>query len=477
MRIAIGGFHHETNSFSPILTSYEAFCTAGGWPALSVGEEIIDRLNNTYNIPISGFMQAARTHELVPLIWCDACPGGPVTSDAFERISLILLERLEQSMPVDALYLDLHGAMITEDHLDGEAELLTRIREIIGDDIPVIVNLDLHGNISEAMVNLADICIAYRTYPHVDFADIGKEALRQLEAYKGSILKSFTKFPFLIPLTSQCTLIEPTHTIYQTIKEKEHIKGISSISFLTGFPPGDTPDTGPTLLVYGTDQKTVDNVTQELTAFINQCQPQFQSKLWQPDEAISYAIQNYRNKPFILADTQDNPGAGATSDTMGIIQSMISQHAKGVVGCIHDPNAATRAHEAGVGNNLTLALGGKTSEPLKAEFKIIALGDGNFTATGPMYQGTPMQLGKMALLQTDNVKIIVSSIKQHTADQSIFRHVGIEPSKEPIVVVKSSVHFRADFEPIAEEVLIVEAPGMNIEDPRKLPYRHYTIQP
>ena len=176
-RIAIGGFQHETNSFAPTKASFEEFAQAGGWPGLTRGPALFDAVAGI-NLPISGFIEEARQagHELMPLSWAQATPSADVTEDAFERIAGQILEDLRDLRHLDAVYLDLHGAMVCEHLEDGEGEILARVRRLVGPDLPVVASLDLHANITPAMVRLSDALVAYRTYPHVDMADTGARA-------------------------------------------------------------------------------------------------------------------------------------------------------------------------------------------------------------------------------------------------------------------------------------------------------------
>ncbi|HEY8016391.1 MAG TPA: M81 family metallopeptidase, partial [Dongiaceae bacterium] len=166
-RIAIGGFQHETNTFAPTPATYQDFARADGWPALLRGREMLDVLDGI-NLPSAGFIAAAKRqhHELVPLLWCSATPSGPVVQEAYERIAGELLERLAAAGPVDAVYLDLHGAMVAAHLPDGEGELLRRLRRLVGPDLPIVASLDFHANVSPAMVEHATALTAYRTYPH-----------------------------------------------------------------------------------------------------------------------------------------------------------------------------------------------------------------------------------------------------------------------------------------------------------------------
>jgi microcystin degradation protein MlrC len=286
------------------------------------------------------------------------------------------------------------------------------------------------------------------------------------------------KIPFLIPLTFQCTLIEPAKSLYAGLAAREQ-NGVASVSFTSGFPLADIPECGPAVIACGEDAAAVTKAADDLARAVEAEESAFATKLWLPAEAVAHAIAAARTarRPIVLADTQDNPGAGANSDTVGVLAELARQGAEGAVfGLLYDPAAAEAAHRAGIGATLDRGIGAvsrmKGHAPFKAAFAVEALSDGTFEATGPFYAGNRLQLGKMAVLRIGGVRIVVSSRKQQLADQAMLSHLGIDPSQQKIIALKSSVHFRADFEPIAEEVLVVEAPGPNIADPKKLPYRH-----
>ena len=177
--IAVGGWHHETNTFAPTPATYEAFTRDGGRPALSRGESMLEALEG-FNLSAAGFIDTAyaQGHEVRPLLWCEATPSAAVTRDAYERISAMFIEDLERLMtedqPPQALYLDLHGAMVAEHLDDGEGEFLSRVRRVVGDAMPLVASLDLHANVTAAMVERADVLVAYRTYPHVDRRETGE---------------------------------------------------------------------------------------------------------------------------------------------------------------------------------------------------------------------------------------------------------------------------------------------------------------
>jgi microcystin degradation protein MlrC len=262
-RIAVGGFQHETNTFSHTRADLEDFLAADAWPALAKGAEMT-RAVAGMNLPISGFSEEALSlgYEIVPLLWCSATPSGPVTEDAFESIWAMIAEELgEESL--DGVYLDLHGAMVAELFDDGEGEILRRVRNIVGDKAPIVASLDLHANVSPAMVEESSVLLAYRTYPHVDMAETGRRAARVMDVLLSSPHephhKSFSELPFLIPIPWQCTLIEPMSSLVTYAEKLEKKKGILSLSLTTGFPLADIPDCGPAVMAYGTDDASVDH--------------------------------------------------------------------------------------------------------------------------------------------------------------------------------------------------------------------------
>ena len=359
-RIGIGGLHHETNSFAPQPATFERFVEADGWPPLLRGPAMFPGTAGI-NLAITGFIDAALIagHELVPLVWANACPSGPVTEDAFERLSAMLLADLAAAGPLDALFLDLHGAMVTEHLDDGEGELLRRVRHQVG-PIPVVAALDLHANLSEAMVAHSDALVAYRTYPHIDLAATGARCLPLIERLLAGerLGKAWRRIDFLIPLPWQCTTIEPGRSLYPLLDELE-AGGLASASICMGFPAADTPVCGPAVLAYAADAARAQAAVDRLAAAFAAAEPRFAGRLWRPDEAVVHAMG--AGHPIILADTQDNPGGGGSSDTTGLLAALIAARAEGaLLALLCDADAAAAAHEAGEGAVLQgLRLGGR----------------------------------------------------------------------------------------------------------------------
>lgn len=481
MRIAVGGFQHETNTFAPLQATFADFAAPDAWPGLTRGPAMLDAVRGV-NLPAAGFIDEARAagHTIAPLTWCSATPSAHVTRDAYERIAAMLLDDLRTLTRLNAVYLDLHGAMVAEHFDDADGELLRRVRECVGSGIPIVASLDFHANVSPLMVREASALVAYRTYPHTDMASAGARAMRALYALRRGPLHSGLRQPsFLIPLTSQCTLIEPFASIMRDVEALER-SGVVAMNFTPGFPAADVADCGPAVFAYGEDAQRTGAAVDALADQIDAREAEFALEVHSIESALRELSQAPapRGRPVILADTQDNPGGGGTAEGTSLIKALLAQRARGVLaGVLCDPHAAAHAHAAGVGAEIELALGAGAGagafdeSPIRGRFKVIALGDGRFTATGPFYLGSRMELGPMALVRIDDVHIAVASRKQQAADQAMFRCLNVEPRDFAVLVLKSSVHFRADFGPIASRILVVAAPGANIADPAQLPFR------
>ncbi len=480
-RIAVGGFLHETNTFAPTKATYDDFVHGGGWPSMTRGADVL-RVMRKINVGLAGFVEAAEANgwELVPTLFAAASPSAHVSKDAYERIVTEMVDGIVAAGPIDAVYLDLHGAMVTDHHDDGEGETLARVRKAIGNDVPLVVSLDLHANVSPEMIEHADALIAYRTYPHVDMADTGRACARHLALMlksKQRFAKAFRQLPFLIPISWQCTNDQPTRGIYQKLAALES-DAVPTLSFAPGFPAADFRDCGPSVFAYGRTQADADAAADKVVALVESHEDDFDGRIYSPDEGVQLAMELAKSasKPIIIADTQDNPGAGGDSDTTGMLRALVRNRASAATGVIYDPHSAKAAHAAGVGATVTLELGGKSGipgdAPYKETFVVEQLSDGKFVAPGPYFGGRDMDMGPSACLRVGDVRVVVGSYKAQLADQSMYRYVGIEPTAQKILVNKSSVHFRADFEPIAEKLLICAAPGAMPADTATLPWKH-----
>jgi len=489
-RIAVGGFQHETNTFAPQQATWEEFVRADAWPPLLRGPQMIAGVEG-FNVPIAGAVKrlAELGHDVVPLAWAAAPPASYVTEDAYEKMWALFDEDMRKLGPFDAIYLDLHGAMVAENTEDGEGEFLRRIRRLVGDELPIVASLDYHANLTPEMARRATALVGYRTYPHIDMAATGRRAVELLDRLlreKRPVYRAYRQLDFLIPLVWQSTFIEPAKSIFDLVGEleageKSHNQGILSVTHTPGFPPADIAHCGPALVVYGHDREAVEAAADKLAHVVKAQEKAFAGELLDPDAAAlrAIALAKTASRPIVLADVQDNPGAGGTSDTVGLLAALMRHKAKGaVIGMIVDEQAAKAAVAAGEGNTMHRGIGAVVGyggeEPVVAHWRVVRVGDGKFTGTGPFYGGARFQIGPMALVtdEESGVSAVLASRRIQAADQEMFRHVGVEPAMVPILGLKSTVHFRADFQPIAETILVVQSRGAHITDPVEMPYRH-----
>lgn len=494
MRVAVGGIQHETNTFAPTKATLEDFLMPDSWPKLLRGTEL-ERGCAGINLPVAGFLEAAGRENLqvMPLLWCSASPSAQVREDAFENITAMLLADLEAvAGDIDAVYLDLHGAMVCEHLDDGDGEILRRVRALVG-DIPVVASLDLHANVTRAMLQHADGLLIYRTYPHVDMSATGARSARFLRRYcaDGRLpAKAMRQIDFLVPLPWQCTDMEPARGLYAVTEEQSEAESpagrVHELSLAMGFPLSDIAECGPAVVAYADTREAATTACNALAQKMYAAESRFRGPLFSPVEALDYVAKKRGegvSGPFVLADSQDNPGAGANSDAVGLLRAML-EHKSGMrcaIGVLYDPEEAGRIVDA-LGENgtgdLHLTLGAKTGAtpgeaPVEGVFRVETCSASvNIRANGPFYGGALLCCGASALLRCGEVFVVVGSRKIQCADREVFAHFGLALEEFDVIAVKSSVHFRADFDAIARETLVVVSPAPAFVDLATLTWRN-----
>ena len=466
MQAFLAMMSHETNTFSTVPTDRRQFEARD----LRYGGEIIEHFQGTGTC-LGGMMDAAARGglALVPSVAASASPAGRVTRDVFDHVKERMLADLRRGGPFAGVLLDLHGAMVPEGLDDGEGDLIAAVRKEVGRRIPIAVTLDFHRNLSEAMVLGADLLHGYKTYPHVDMADRGVEATeRLLDVIAGRIrpTAAFRKPPLLPPLGSQGTARGPMRRLYDVAAEMERDGRVVSVSIFAGFPHADIPDAGLGVYVV-TDgiPDLAESLAEELARTAWEHRHEFVHQGLPVKDAVARGLAA-DGRPIVLADMADNTGGGAAGDGTEVLRELLRVGARSaVVACLWDPGAVEECLRAGVGARVTLRVGGKVDDrhgaPLTVTGTVRTLSDGRFVHKGPMLRGLPGRLGPTAVLDLDGVKVILISLRWQTLDPEMLRFVGIEPTAEKIVVVKSTLHYRAAFEPIAPEIVEVDAPGLS----------------
>lgn len=474
-RILLAGIKHETNTFATGTTGMKEYEDR----TLLLEGDVTEYFADT-KTEYGGMMAAAdeRGFSIIPVIAADAQPGPKVTRAVFDFVKTKIVKRLQQEK-FDGILLVLHGAMVLTDNFDGEGELLETIR-LYAKDIPIVATLDMHCNLTERMVVNADAFFAYDTYPHIDMFERGFEAGLAMANILSGHLKPcmcFRRLPLIS--SSMPTSSEPMKSLMEKVFQLEARANVTAISFLQGFRLADIPDMGVCILAVTNDQATlakelVDILAEEVFAK----KQLFQRQPTPANEAVQRAIAAAEG-PIILADISDNPGSGGPCDGTQLLAELIRQKAKNtLVVLIRDPESVARVVEAGVGNKVSLRLGGKTEssimhgDPLTLEATVKTITDGCFHNKGKMSRGMLIDVGRLVVVETDGIEILISERKHQPYDLEIIRRVGISPEDKKIILVKSLAHFRADYTPIAKEIIEVDLPGVAAINPRMIPYKN-----
>jgi microcystin degradation protein MlrC len=467
-RVLIAGFKHETNTFSTLPTDLAAYRAR----KLFEGDEVAARLAGTRS-EIAAFLDARDRHawDVVHPIYADATPSGRVTREAFEYVSERIVACLQHQGPFDAVLLALHGAMVAEHHDDGEGALLARVREHVGTQVPVAVTLDLHANVTDRMARLADIMVSYRTYPHVDQYEIATEAADLLaRTLAGELHPRCTVARGAMLDGADHGRTTAPGPMLEVLAHAERLRaqqpGVLSISINAGFPWADMHDAGPSAIMVhdsGLDRERAHALAQALIDDIWASRHRSTVDTVTCEHALG-TLTGAPGAPVVLADFADNPGGGGYGDATRLLGALCRAGLqRAAFATVYDPPAARACHAAGLGAELSLALGGKVDprygEPLPVTGSVHALADGRFDLEGPMMAGTPVHMGASAVLRVAGVDIVLASARYQAYDRMFFRHLGIEPGACSVLGVKSAHHFRAAFAPIASRIEVVDDGG------------------
>ena len=442
MRIASGGVQHETNTFSKTPTTLADFVRDSNCgEMLAGGDTIFERFRSTGSIH-GGYISGAESagFELVPLLCARAQPSGLVEEAAFETMLRWFLERLEKAKPFDGVLLDLHGAMVAEHHEDAEGAFIAAVRDVVGSTMPIVVTLDLHANITAQMAELADVIIGFDTYPHVDMSERGHEAAELIaRIVKGEVtpIQEFRQLPLITLPPKQCTLRDPMQYLMERVHQMEQEPDVLTATVAMGFPFADIHDTGVSILVTTDGNADLARAkADELAGWLWELRDELQPELTTIEDVIAHVNEYPEAGLVIFADGSDNPGGGAPCDGTIALQAMI---------------------DAGF-------QGGAVGAPVEREAYVRVLSDGKYTYRGPMMQGVQDNLGLTATLIVGGVEVVVSSQRRQCFDAEMLRIAGVDPTGRRLLVLKSAVHFRADFGPLASRIFDADTPGIHRPD-------------
>ncbi len=469
MKWIIGGFSHETNTFSSEATGLEQFRERH----YAEGDEVAAELEGT-RTNIGGFLDVIRERgdEAVLTVSAFATPSGLVTREAFDTISGVILDGVRKHTDADGILLDLHGAMVPEGSDDGEGCVLEMVREVVGPEMPIVVALDLHSHITELMVEKADVLIGYQKYPHTDMYERGVEAANLIVRIASGEVHPVCAMrkPGMIPVPPTCNTEWGLYkSLWEDALRADRPGGIISTSLFAGFPWADVAPIGFAILVYTDGDENL--AREEAERLSEKAWNQRQEFLYTPTsipEAVSRALK-VEGRPVVIPDVADNPGGGGSNDSVEVVRELLAQKApSAAISTIYDPIVVQEAIKAGVGSKVSAELGAKTDDlhgqPLEIDARVRMISDGRYRVRGRMSQGAWMHMGPTAVLEVEGVRILVASYRQQTYDTEAFRYVGIDPMDTDVLVVKSAMHFNAAFRPIASEVIVADGPGLSSND-------------
>ena len=481
-RILSAEINHETNTFSILPTTVASYKRR----RYCCGAEIARTLEGT-RTEIGAHIDAAQRYgwTLIQPIAALATPGGKTTADAWAELKGRVLKACDEG-PLDGVFLALHGAMVTEDQQDAEGDLLRQVRARIGHDIPIAVTLDLHGNVTDAMGDTADIILAYRTYPHIDHYEIAMEAADLLHrAIAGGIRPRAEVFRG--PLLEGCdygrTQGGPMSRILEKARHaQENTEGLLAVAVCAGFPWADMADTGPSVTITTDGQRpAAREAAKQLVAEIWDTRNEKTVKEYTLSEAMAAAKaadSTGGRGPLVLADFSDNPGAGGYGDGVGLLRAMIEAGlSNAAFACVADPESVQKCTAAGLGGQLALDLGAKVDPrtygpALTLTGQVESLSDGDFVCEGPMNAGVRFSMGPTAVLRTGGVRVVVTTNNLQVYDRQFFKSQGIDPQNCSVLGVKSWHHFRAAFQPISRQVMLVDSGCLVSMDLKRFPYEN-----
>lgn len=482
MRIGYAGFQHESNSFSQIPASLAKWEEVG----TLFGDEIRAEYESS-RATIAGYYGRYKNEadiNLVPLVFSRLTPMGPITVEATEYLFDVILNQIKENGPWDAILLPLHGAAVSDSHLDADGELVRKVRELVGDKVVIGTTLDMHANISQIIIDYSDVVTTYQTNPHLDAyeqaficADI---VVRQL---RGEVKpKSFLVAPpLLVNILCQGTSDEPMATLLRKAQHESNRLGVLYVGVVEGYPYADVPQMGMSFLaITDNDPLLAHEIANNLALAAWSVRKELQGVATQIDEALVQASKAIKS-PVVLFDVGDNVGAGTPGDSTFILHSARKLGISGVTQALCDPEVSALCHKLGVGAVLTAEVGGKADsmhgEPFSITGKITALTSGRYEEPKPTHGGFRFyDDGPSAVIETDdNFKILLTTFPAGSSSLEQFRSVGIDPVKEKIMVVKGVHHPRPAYEPIAAQMFWLSTAGASTANLSNFTYKHRRV--
>ena len=489
--VVLASFQHETNTFvrNPTVTTREDYQVRQE----IFGDEAIEKLRGA-EVATGGAIEVAedRDIDLRPIIVANATPGAPVSKDTYEFYTDEIVKGVREHVDeLDGVILPLHGAMVPEHLDDGEGPLIARVREVVGPDVPISVTLDLHGNVTQQMMDEADSLVAYKTYPHLDKAETGRLGMNILiDTIRGNAdpVMHFERPPQIVYQPKAYTPSGPMAEIMDLAREHEARDGVLGVSVLAGYYHADIPEMGVTTpVVTDDDPDLAREISRDLAETLWERRDEFVEEYPDPEEAVaqakSMAADLTDDGPVVMGDFGSNPGGGGGSDGTTIPRAMIEQEVENSgYAIMYDPETVEACLAAGVGERTTVTLGGKTDdrhgEPIEdLDVYVKAITDGVYTNTGTSHTGSGIvnTMGSTVHIKfgpNDGVNAIVSGTRHSAFDAEVWRHIGIQPERLDVLCVPSFIAFLGDYEPFSGGVVLADTPGASAVNPARFDYEN-----
>jgi microcystin degradation protein MlrC len=477
VRVAIAGFMHESNTFNPLRTDRAAFAAQ----SLTFGPALLDEWRHAHH-EVGGFLRAvaADKDEPVPLLMAWATPSGPVADAVLDEATDHLIRELQRQRP-DGLLLALHGAMVAESYPDADGEVLSRLRRALGPDLPIVVTLDLHGNVSQRLIDNCNAAVAYRTCPHVDQEECGRRAaalLRRLLRGEARPCQALAKPPLIVNIMTHDTSCQPLKAFMDEARALEGRPGILAVSLLPGFAYADVPQMGPSVIVVtDNDPELARREADQLASGLWEARERLTARLPDAATAVAQALKADR-PPVVLVDTGDNVGGGSAGDGTVILGELLRQGATDGVVCLYDPEAVRHCATVGVGQEVALSVGGKVDQlhgdPVAVTGRVRVLHDGKYVEPQVRHGGKRTNhMGLTALVEMASRNVLVlNSLRHPPFSLGQLTCLGVRPELQRLLVVKAAIAYKAAYAPIAGTIIEVDTPGLTAVNPERFLYRH-----
>lgn len=467
MRIVIGGIMQESNTFSPIKSRVDHFHSH----CYLTGQDVL-KLAGSQN-EISGFIQACKEQgiEIVPTMYANAVSWGPIETEARQQLKAAFLQQIRKAGKCDGVLLAFHGSMVGEDCDDVEGDLLMEIRRELGNDIPIVITLDNHANITNQIIANIDGIVGYKTYPHIDFFETAYEAAKLLFSMIDNKIRPhliFKKIPMILPAENMQNTHGPMAALFMEAQKGEQA-GRSMVTSLFPVQPWiDVDELGFGVVVVCENPEEGRLEVERLCDMAWAKRHEFDIELYETDQVIGMALEDKSKRPIVISDSADSPGAGATGDSNYVLAELLKADVQKQLHCllsVVDAPAVGMAIEKGVGSTVELSIGYTVNveqgQPIKVKGIVKRISDGIFTFKGGFAANTQGNMGRCVVLQIEKISLLITENPVFTGDPAMYRSVGLEPLEADLILVKSANQFRAEYEKISKHIFILDTPGVS----------------